>query len=217
MLITDIKPGENLTPHLKGSEVLSACAWDKPDSDIDERLFQIFEIVRRYAGNTPIKFHSGFRNFIPPGGSKNSAHLRGKAMDLHISKAQMNLIKSRGVEFLTELFFSHDLKGIAVYSWGLHIDIDDTLSADTEWMLDQTNEGKGTFFGRLRHWNTPLWLKKNPFQEGPSKKLSDADVAKIDKVGHEDEVLREQIKKGLPFFVLGLTATLFYIFKTYRK
>lgn len=215
LLLSDIGPDDQLTPHLKGWEILKASTWDKPTSSMDPKVFGLFELVRKYSGGTSCAINSAFRNFIPVGGSKNSSHLRGKALDIALTKEQKEELKSNLIVFLNEAY-SFGLKGFAVYTWGVHVDCDETLPTPTEWQAGE-NDGSYNFFGFIRHWNKPLWLKKKSEQSG----FDVNGKRPAEMIGHEDEVLKDSIIKSKYLIVVGFSAvvlsTLYIYFKNRKR
>lgn len=209
ILLNDIRPDQQLSEHLKGAEVLKASTWDKPESSIDTRVFDLFELVRKHSGGKPAKFHSGFRNFIPLGGSTNSAHLRGMACDVHLDGEQLKELRLNIVSFLQEAYIQCGLKGFAVYTWGVHVDCDDSLPITKEWTIASPTNPDYDFFGEIRHWNKPLWLSVK-------KKVESKQVD--DKIGHEDEVLRDSAKKAIPIIAISFTAAVaFFVWQAYKN
>lgn len=87
-----------------------------------ERLIQLFEDIRKLAGDKPIKILSAYRTVIHNKkirGAKNSQHLYGRALDLQHSKMTntefYELIRSNVIEL--------GIGGLGRYKTFVHVDI----------------------------------------------------------------------------------------------
>jgi len=144
-----------LSEHLSAAEVraVSPAGWH----DIDAALPQIFEIVRKYSGGKPLKLTDAGRN---PGDVKNSAensaHFRGNALDIKMSKAALRQLKANLAEFMKEAT-GKGLYGFGVYPGHVHVD---TEFENVKYYY--TVPGVGYDYA-LRHWSEggPLWLIKS--------------------------------------------------------
>ena len=100
--------------------------------NVDVGIKNIFLCVEKKSGQTlPLKY--GKRNYeqnAKAGGSGNSAHLRGLALDIHFDTPQKDLIKKL-IGFASEC----GALGIGVYKDGqdLHIDIDSSKGGRRAW------------------------------------------------------------------------------------
>lgn len=212
--LNDIQPGDKLSDNITGAELLRASTWDKPESSINRALFPIFELLREITGGRSAKIHSAFRNFIPIGGSKNSAHLRGNAFDVHLDAAQIKELKDNLKSFLIDAS-GLGLKGFALYDWGVHIDVDDVLPVN--WYYGRNNESE-TWSVAIRHWQQDVGLKKQGRFTGSVASTDEKKNPPKDSVGHEDEELRAQIKKALPIAAVSVTlAVLTFLYLRFKK
>lgn len=208
--LKDINPDANLSEHFTAAEVLRESTFsDNDNAVIADSLFPIAELVREKAGGTPVSINSAFRNFVPPGGSKNSAHLRGNALDIGLNKKQRETLKSNLVAFMEDAF-GLGLKGFGVYSWGVHIDVDTTLPIKNEWGIDDTVNKKGAWYGPIRFWGQP-WLKKNG-----TKEVSVL-MPNPDSIGHTNEMIPDRVK-ALSIYLLPLSLiAAYFIYKRFKK
>lgn len=208
IFLEQIDPTKRYSEHLTGSEILSASTFTPGTSAaIDERLPRLFEVFRKFAGSTPVKLNSAFRNFIPVGGSNNSSHLRGKAFDLGLTSDQLKTLKSNLGEALNEAY-ALGLCGFGVYAWGVHVDCDDTLSRPNYW-----SSPDGSFSQKIRHWGSP-WLSLGRItSSGAIDKPSapSALVASDDGKEHKEEQNTPSFLLPALFVALALSA--FFILK----
>jgi len=201
-----------LSPHFSVSEILKESTYNVNDKygppKIAKSVLEIAELVREFSGGEPVSINSAFRNFVPIGGSKNSAHMRGNALDIGLNKKQIKTLKSNLAAFMTKAQFDYGLRGFAGYSWGVHVDVDQDLPIVNTYEADNTATGGGTWYGKIRHWNAPLWLKKNV--EHDQHKTGDS-------VGHNDEVVKEKAKTVFVWLLpLSLIAA-YFIYKRFKK
>lgn len=89
------------------------------------RLAQVFENIRKLAGNVPIKVHSAYRTVEynkKIGGVANSQHIQGLALDLeHTKMANDNFFR-----LLYNNWEALGIRGIGHYKTFVHIDIRDS-------------------------------------------------------------------------------------------
>lgn len=156
----DITKDRKLAEGLTTAEIRKASYSGAPD--IDYRLVGIFALLRKWAGNKPIRLNSAYRNYIPKNGSKVSAHLRGNAFDLGMSSIQIAELKKTLPYWFPEAY-SLGLRGLGIYSTFIHIDVEDQYIT-SDW---RTPDGK-TY--PLRHWGV-TWLTR----VGPTKGRPDYD------------------------------------------
>jgi uncharacterized protein YcbK (DUF882 family) len=95
-------------------------------SGVDSKLVSIFNNIEKEFGS-PLPIKSGARDKntnAAAGGAKNSAHLRGKAIDIKFNTPNKPAIKK-----LITLATKYGILGVGVYRDGedLHLDIDETL------------------------------------------------------------------------------------------
>jgi len=135
-----------LSEHLTRSEVRTKSTGIL--TTIDERLPEIFEIVRHYAGNKPAKINSAIRNFIPDGGVQRSEHMLGNAFDIGLTPKQLSTLYDNRAEFLEA---AHDagMAGFGVYSWGVHVDTDGQQKAVNFWAVDDSSRQH-----LMRYWDS---------------------------------------------------------------
>ena len=94
---------------------------------LNSSLPWIMEQVRKWAGNTPVKVNSADRDHIPPGGAQNSKHLAADAVDLGLTKKQLNELNKNLIQFLDAV---PKLTGLGIYPWGIHIDVGRDMEND---------------------------------------------------------------------------------------
>ena len=97
-----------------------------PFDGIDKKLVSIFNKIQSEYGK-PLKIKSTARDKktnAAVGGAKNSAHLRGKAIDIKFDTPDRE-----GIKKLITLATKYGILGIGVYrdAQDLHLDIDETL------------------------------------------------------------------------------------------
>ena len=203
--LRDIDPDQYYSDHLKGSEILRASTWDpkkQPDACIDDELFLIFENIRKLAGGTPVTLNSAFRNFIPLGGSKKSAHLRGLAFDIGLTKKQLSNFKLAFVDYLLGNWDSQyfPIAGLGVYSWGVHIDVDFQLGFSV-WQP----KGRPESWTLLRHWGD-LILERSTEKKDGAQKHSD------NYTPERQELMIDVVKKNAFLIFLPLSVAAFWFF-----
>lgn len=215
--LNDIQPGDKLSDNITGAELLRASTWDKPESTINSALFPIFELLRQLSGGRSAKIHSAFRNFIPAGGSKNSAHLRGNAFDVHLDAEQKKELLANLRSFLVDAR-GLGLKGFAMYDWGVHIDVDDFLPVSWYWGKESSANDGESWTVAIRHWGQDIGLKKQGRFTGSVQSEDEKKNPPKDAVGHEDEQLRYHIKKALPIAAVSITlALLTFVYLRFKK
>jgi len=146
----------DLSQHLSASEVEGAA--DVVAFDLDARLPLIFELVRKYAGGTPLRVTSSFRTSAKNkdvGGVLGSSHTRGNAFDISLNPTQKGALKKNLDRFLLEAVDA-GLSGFGVYPTHIHVDTE--RNKVVRWW--HTGVGQPSFF--VRHWSNrgePEWLK----------------------------------------------------------
>ena len=91
--------------------------------DVDIHLAEFCDFLEREAGFT-ISYTSGFRCpkcNVKAGGVKNSAHLRGKAVDIAVTSP-------RKLYCLLEMCFMRGIGRIGIYRDHIHVDVDESLA-----------------------------------------------------------------------------------------
>ena len=121
-----------------------------PFDGIDKKLVDIFNKIQNDYGK-PLKIESKKRDKKTndaKGGAKNSAHLRGKAIDI-----KFDYPDREGIKKLITLATKHGILGIGVYrdAQDLHLDIDETL-------------GKRAWGPNYSFNSIPSWAKKEILQ-----------------------------------------------------
>jgi hypothetical protein len=203
--LRDIDPDHYYSDHLKGSEILRASTWDpkkQPDACIDDQLFTTFEKVREFAGGTPVTLNSAFRNFIPLGGSKKSAHLRGLAFDIGLSKKQLSNFRLALVDYLCSDWVPGDvpIAGLGVYTWGIHVDVDFDLGFSA-WQP----KGRPDCWVKVRHWGD-LILERSTEKKDGAQKHSD------NYTPERQELILDVVKKNAFLIFLPLSVAAFWFF-----
>lgn len=130
----NIYSGVNPTEHFTNVELQRASSGNL--KDIDANLLPIMDWVRDVA-NEPVAVNSLIRNYIPAGGAKNSAHLRGNAVDLGMSKQAQAKFKMHLPAFMS--LYGGQVGGIGFYSWGVHLDTE-VEKATNYWQIKQLPE-----------------------------------------------------------------------------
>lgn len=198
--LRDIEPDRYYSDHLKGSEILRASTWDpkkQPDACIDDQLFTIFEKVRELAGGTPVTLNSAFRNFIPLGGSKKSAHLRGLAFDIGLTKKQLNNLRVNSLELIED----NNICGLGIYTWGVHVDCDESLG----FSMWQGKNRPDVYFP-IRHWGDLFFERsKEPPGTGNIKHSDNYTTER-------QELMIDVIKKNAFLIFLPLSVAAFWFF-----
>jgi uncharacterized protein YcbK (DUF882 family) len=126
-----------------------------PFDGIDKKLVDIFNKIQSEYGK-PLKIKSTKRDKKTnksSGGARNSAHLRGKAIDIKFDSPDRE-----GIKKLITLATKYGILGIGVYrdAEDLHLDIDETLGKRA-WGPDYTIN------------SVPSWAKKEILQHLKSK------------------------------------------------
>lgn len=115
-----LKDGNNnISEHFKIKEF--ACKDGTDYLKIDYDLIPILERFRQYV-ESPVIINSGYRTLVHNqkiGGSKNSFHLYGRALDIPVLKTYKYLTTP---ELMARFFYTLKVKGIITYNWGVHID-----------------------------------------------------------------------------------------------
>jgi hypothetical protein len=203
--LCDIDPDQYYSDHLKGSEILRASTWDpkkQPDACIDSDLFIAFEKVRELAGGTPVTLNSAFRNFIPLGGSKKSAHLRGLAFDIGLTKKQMLNFRQGIQDWVLSVGGSTDfpLCGLGIYTWGVHVDIDLDLGFSM-WQI----KGRPDESFPLRHWGDLIFERSTEKKDGAQKHSDNY-------TPERQELILDVVKKNAFLIFLPLSVAAFWFF-----
>ena len=90
----------------------------------DPRLITLAEKVRHILGDRPMIVHCVCRcrdHNAAVGGSPNSQHMYGRAMDFHINELTPWTIYTRLLDGVRRGQLP-ELRGLFVYDWGIHID-----------------------------------------------------------------------------------------------
>jgi hypothetical protein len=204
--LRDIDPDQYYSDHLKGSEILRASTWDpikQPDACIDHYLFTTFEKVREMAGGTPVTLNSAFRNFIPLGGSKKSAHLRGLAFDIGLTKKQLSNFRTALVDYFLSDWTEGDFPcaGLGVYTWGVHVDVDYHLGF-SDW---QVKDRPDIWVG-IRHWGDLILERSTKKKEDGAQKHSH------NYTPERQELILDVVKKNAFLIFLPLSVAAFWFF-----
>lgn len=107
-----------MSPNFSAAEVRAKSTGDL--HDMDSNVFRLAELVRKYAGGTPVKINSAIRNFVPSGGVQDSAHMRGNALDIGLNPEQMRIFRANTTQFFNDA--DGVLGGFGTYTWGVHVD-----------------------------------------------------------------------------------------------
>lgn len=162
--------------------------------DINRDLPVLFELVRFYSGKKSVRVSSAHRNYVPKKhGAKDSAHLRGNALDLVLDAGQIYLFRQNFSEFLKRAY-EFGLRGIGIYDWGVHIDTEGQKAVRV-W-----NDGEADYY--IRYWN---YSKLDDL-------LEPSGVSTYDDDDSEDESEFDKIeqKKGIsPLTILGALCVFF--------
>ena len=121
---------KQLTDNFRLSEFACKCGCGA--DHIDLRLVAMVQTIRTLFGK-PIHITSGVRckehNASPAvGGLEDSAHLKGKAVDISCTNSTN---RHRLIQIL--MYGSEDINRIGIADSFLHIDIDDTKSPNVVW------------------------------------------------------------------------------------
>jgi uncharacterized protein YcbK (DUF882 family) len=113
-------------PHFKQNEFTCKCGCEHNNisHDLVERLNQA-----RYIAQTPFKINSACRcakHNHTVNGSVGSAHLKGKAVDIHIDSSSSRF---KILQALTACGF----KRLGVYENFIHVDIDESKTKNVIW------------------------------------------------------------------------------------
>lgn len=177
----DITKDRKLAEGLTTAEIRNASFQGA--KDIDSKLVSIFALLRKWAGNKPIKINSAYRNYVPKGGVKDSAHMRGNAFDLGMSADQIEKLRVTLPYWFPECW-SLGLRGLGIYNTFIHIDTEaDKITND--WILQ---DGKSY---PLRHWGK-TWLTRG----GETKlKVSFVDaVLPVQETTAEKQIINAEIE-----------------------
>ena len=157
MRIDIYQPGQ-ASEHLTFLEIQNAVTPKGYDglTTIDEKLPELFELVRKYAGGTSARVSNSIRE---PGsvakGAKNSSHHRGNAFDVDLTTAQLETLRQNLPAFLEEAV-PFGLGGLGVYPGHVHIDTE--TDGVAHYYKDETG-----YEWALRHWSdrgAPMWLTR---------------------------------------------------------
>lgn len=91
---------------------------DTGEVKINSKLIEKLELLRQRFGR-PIIINSGYRtkeHNEQVGGSKNSLHVQGKAVDIR-------KVEGLTIDEMAELAEEIGFDGIGKYNWGIHVDI----------------------------------------------------------------------------------------------
>jgi len=171
------------------------------------------QLVRKYSGGQPAKINSAFRNFIPKGGSKNSAHLRGNALDIGLNAEQKKELKANLADFLNDAT-AFGLKGFGVYNWGVHVDVDDVLPVENYWGYIPDGATAARWAGYIRHWGKE-WLTPL-YKDGETGAVYTTPIPPNEDKGHEDEA-ETTLSKILPFLLLAISIPLYLLYRNYQQ
>lgn len=108
----------------------------------EQRLIDLAEQVRAFLGGYPMIVHCVCRcrdHNRAVGGSPNSQHMYGRAMDFHINQLTPWTIYTRLLDGARRGQLP-DLHGLGVYSWGIHID-SRNASGLTHWIDKSAKKG----------------------------------------------------------------------------
>ena len=91
---------------------------DTGEVKINSKLIEKLELLRQRFGR-PVIINSGYRtpeHNAKVGGSKNSLHVQGKAVDIR-------KVEGYTIDEMAELAEEIGFDGIGKYNWGIHVDI----------------------------------------------------------------------------------------------
>lgn len=121
------------------------------DENINEQvLYETSEIIQHLLSTGVISkvpsINSFYRNYIPPGGSSQSAHMIGSAIDLGFNITEISKVK----DYLLSVVQHTKLKGLGFYDTFIHFDIDTRTKPIN---------------GKFRFWDNSTFKKKVDFEE----------------------------------------------------
>ena len=119
MELNHFKIAEFQSPDLKGS-----------GDRMDQNLLLILDSIRSELGR-PMIVNSGFRTTEhneKVGGSPNSSHLKGLAVDIHCPDSAYRF-------HLVRLAMTHGISRIGIYKTFIHLDIDGSKAQGVMWNL----------------------------------------------------------------------------------
>ena len=97
--------------------------------DLDFTLVALCDLINRMSGNK-ITYTSGYRckqcNKLA-GGSEDSAHLRGKAVDI-------DPINSNQRYLIIKFSIKREVRRIGIYKDHIHLDLDESLPQEVMWL-----------------------------------------------------------------------------------
>lgn len=159
-----------LTKNFHLSEFVCKCGKCQ-DIYIDDLLLEYLQAIRDYTGDK-IFTNSTYRcasHNAAVGGGKSSYHLKGRAADIRAE----NTTPAE----LAKIAEGLGIKGIGLYSWGIHID---TRTTKFFWYSDR-QEPRTTFGGTPIKVEPPKVEVEQPKEE-PKKEAEDSGNAKVEKL-----------------------------------
>jgi len=185
-----------MSPHFSRAEIRRVSSGVL--NDMDAKLFDVAEKLRFYSGNSSVRVTSAIRDYIPTGGAKNSAHLRGNAVDIALSASQMKELQGNLLLFFDSVVGK--IGGFGVYNWGVHIDTEqDNISRF--WSI------KGIPLKEywVRHWasGTDTWMV-------PGSTFNQPDEPQHDDPEEANEDIKEHSTTLFNILILCFTAYIGY-------
>ena len=199
----------NISDNFTKSEIRNASTGTLRDISGDLPL--LAELVRAYSGGRAVKVNSAIRNFVPAGGVKNSAHMRGNALDLSLDGQQLATLKYNMTKFLQSAVKEYAvLGGFGIYPWGVHVDVE-RENITRSWADPQT---PGVSFS-IRHWGEPPYLVPGAsFLGEPDFDASGAESVDVEKEA-DDANFFQRVKNN--FVLLAILVGGFILFTNGKK